>query len=145
MNHFQQTKYDIWATNALFFAFGLSIVMNYVTKKGFFASPMTTSTLVGLIIGNGLMLGLFYYIRKGLKGAKTSFLIIYALVVLKIVSGDWIAKSCDTPLNTFDFISQHTLQVAASILLIISLIKTRNTELAADEAKLAAKRSDLSR
>lgn len=130
----QPTKYDIWASNALFLAFGLSIVTNFFLKRGYFGSDLHTKDYVTLYLIAPFLLFVYYKIRKGLRGAKIFFLTIYGVLLFELLTKGTGAVMASSPLYKFDFISQHVLQATASILIIISLLQAKKTNTVLDRA-----------
>lgn len=130
MESTQPSKYDRWASNALFLAFGLSVVTNFFLKRGYFASDQHTKDYVTLYLITPLLLVVYYYIRKGLRGAKLFFLAVYGVLLFELITKGIGAVMASTPLLMFDFISQHILQATASIFIIVSFLRANNTKLA---------------
>jgi hypothetical protein len=131
----QQRQYDIWASNLLFFAFGLSLPINYVLHEGFFASNLQAKDYVVLYLISPVMLVLYYYIRKGERAVKTLFLVLYGLAILQILSHSSSYIPTNASLETFDFFSQHTITLTACLLILLSF---RSTKPANDKPTLHA-------
>ncbi|MBO3270732.1 hypothetical protein [Hymenobacter defluvii] len=121
----QSRKYDIWASNALFLTFGLSVLMGFLRHTGYFASDLQTKDYLQLYLITPFLLLIYYYIRKGLRPAKTLFLVLYGLVLINIISYGTQASWFDTGLKTFDFLSQHFLQTLAGLLILLSLLVSK--------------------
>lgn len=122
----QQHKYDIWASNLLFLAFGLSVGMGYLRHRGYFANDLQPKDYITLYLINPILLACYYYIRKGLRPVKTLFLTLYGLVLIQIIRTGSPVFS-DASLKTFDFVSQHFLQLGASLLMLLSLWSSKHS------------------
>jgi hypothetical protein len=116
----QQHKYDIWASNLLFLGFGLSLPMNYLLHKGYFASGLQTKDYIILYLISPLILVMYYYIRKGVRAVKILFLTLYGVTLMEFLPSNSGSIPTDATLKTFDFFSQHILQLGAGVLILLS-------------------------
>ncbi|MDU0372103.1 hypothetical protein ACFPAF_17000 [Hymenobacter endophyticus] len=121
MTTIQKHRYDIWASNLLFLAFGLSVLMGYLRQRDYFAPDLNTQDYIMHYLIAPVLLVVYYYIRKGIREVKTLFLALYGATLLNILTSSYSFISSEDPLKTFDFLSQQLLYLAASVLLLLSL------------------------
>ena len=117
----QQHRCEVWASNLLFLTFAVSLVADYRLGCGYFAAHKSQAAYGMLYLGNPILLATYYYIRRGLRGAKTLFLTLYAFVLFNLMTGGLSPTSYDTPFELGNLLVQHGLQVAACLLLLASL------------------------
>ena len=117
----QQHKYDIWASNLLFLGFGLSLLMGFLRHTGYFASDLQTKDYITLYLITPLLLVMYYYIRKGVRAVKILFLTLYGVTLVQFLPSNSGSIPTDATLKTFDFFSQHILQLGAGVLILLSL------------------------
>ncbi|MCA8830503.1 hypothetical protein [Hymenobacter pini] len=126
----QKHRFDVWASNLLFLAFGLSVLMNYLRHTGYFAPTLQTKDYIMLYLISPVLLVAYYYIRKGFREAKTLVLALCGVTLLNTLTSSHNFISSEDPLKTFDFLSQPLLYLAASILLLLSLWSFRRSSTA---------------
>jgi hypothetical protein len=114
----QQHRYEVWASELLYLTFTVSFLADFVLGQGYFAAHKNYLLLFG---ANPLLLFIYYKIRKGIKGAKTLFLTLYAFVLLQLLRGGLSPASYDTPLKLANLLVRHGLQLGACLLLLLSL------------------------
>ena len=124
-----QYRYDKQASYLLFFAFGSSVVFNYFLKEGYFASGNNQKGYIILWVCTPLVLFIYYYIGKGHKGAKTTFLTLYGLVVITSLANyqGAIASQLTTSLKAINYVSQNVLQLLACVLMIIGFMSPKSS------------------
>lgn len=117
----QQHRYEVWASNMLYLTFAVSVVADFLLRRGYFAPHKSTGQYLMLYLASPFLLYVYYKIRQGVKGAKTLFLTLYAFVLFQLLNGGLSPASYDTPLEAINLLVQHGLQVGASLLLLLSL------------------------
>ena len=124
-----QHKYDKLASYLLFLAFGLSVVFNYFLKEGYFINNNNQKGYIILWVFTPIVLLIYYYIGKGHKGAKTTFLALYGLVVITSLANyqGAIASQLTMPLKAINYVSQNVLQLLACALMIVGFRSNQST------------------
>lgn len=117
----QQHKYDIWASNLLFLGFGISLPMNLLLHKGYFASGLQTKDYIILYLISPVVLIIYYFIRKGVRAVKILFLALYGVTLVQFLPNNSSSIPTGATLKTVDFFSQHILQLGGSLLILLSL------------------------
>ncbi|WP_157530578.1 hypothetical protein [Hymenobacter norwichensis] len=95
--------------------------MNFLLHKGYFASGLQTKDYFILCLFSPLILVMYYYIRKGVRAVKNLFLALYGLSLVQFLLSNIDSIPTDATLKTFDFFSQHILQLGAGVLILLSL------------------------
>jgi len=117
----QQHRFEVWASMMLYLTFGVSVVADFLLARGYFAPSHSPKGYFMLYLANPFLLYVYYQIRKGVAGAKKLFLVLYAFVLLELLQGGLALASYDTPLEATNLLVQHGLQVAACLLLLLSM------------------------
>lgn len=117
----QQHRFEFWAAALLYLTFAVSVVTDFLLGRGYFAPHKSMGDYSTLYLATPLLLVVYYFIGKGLRGAKTLFLVLYAFVLFHLMSDGLPPASYDTPLELGSLLVQHGLQVAACLLLLLSL------------------------
>jgi len=90
-------------------------------KHGYFAPHKSTPQYITLYVVTPFLLYVYYQIRKGLRGAKTLFLALYALLLFQLLNDGISSSSYNTSLKLGSLVVQHMLQGVACALLLLSL------------------------
>jgi hypothetical protein len=120
----QPTRYDVWASNLLLLSFGLMTVDAYCRGNQLFEPEMDWLNR-GVWIAVYLFMGALYYqLRHGYRGVKTSFLLIIGVGIFNWLtdSGPRFSSGADYPLKHLMSWGQTGLTLAAALLVIVSLL-----------------------
>lgn len=120
MSTSQKNIYDLWASVLLFFAFVLSLLMNFLRHTGYFAPNLGTKDYIILYLCMPVALVIYYFIGRGKREAKTLFFALYAVTLWEIVTSDKKFLGHNN-LATFDFLSQQVLNLGACLLALYTL------------------------
>lgn len=123
----QKSKYDVWASNLLFLAFALSLLMGFLRHTSYFADELSTKDYIILYLIQPLVLVLYYYIRQGSRPAKTLFLALAGVTILQSLANGFNISFSSDPLWAFDLLSQFLLSLGAGVLVILSLWFSNNS------------------
>ena len=105
----------------LYLTFAVSVVADFLLSRGYFSLHKSTKDYVMLYAITPFLLWVYYQIRKGVRGAKTLFLVLYAFVLVQLMSDGLHPASYDTPLEITNLLVQHGLQIGACLLMLLSL------------------------
>jgi len=125
-----QHRFELGAAALLYLTFAVSLVADWLLGQGYFAPHKSTSQYLMLYGAMPLLLVIYYCIGKGMRGAKTTFLTLYAFVLLDFMTGGLLPAHYDTRPKLVNLVVQHGLQVVASVLILVSLRKDLPTKLA---------------
>jgi hypothetical protein len=127
--------HDVLASNLLFLALFIGLLVDFCTKTGLFRfhSKIVSDTALRIIVSItiALLLAHIYYIRQGYRWAKMLFLLFFVLgIVFEIAYFDRIlAKQFATRLKGISYVVQYGLQLAATILLLRDLRRSNRPEM----------------
>lgn len=117
----QQRHFEVWASNLLYLTFGVSLVADYLLGHGYFAPGKRQGQYFELYLAMPVLLVVYYYIRQGVRGAKTLFLVLFAFVLFHLHEGGLPPSDYDTEWEVFSLVLQYGLQLMACALLLLSL------------------------
>jgi hypothetical protein len=124
-----QHKYEVWASNALYLAFAVSLAFHFLLQSGYFAPHKSAADILWLYAANPFMLGVYYFIRQGIYGAKTLYLALYGLVILQLcaaiilsfVTDNLVVSDREIVLKLIGVLAEQTLKIGACVLILKSM------------------------
>lgn len=118
----QQHRYEIWASNLLFLTCAISTAVGLLTARGYLPrhrGPAQYGYLSMYTTAPPLLV-VYYYVRRGASVAKILFLLLYAFILLQIISGWRPLIAYATPAGIVHLLVQQGLQIGACVLLFLS-------------------------
>ncbi|OGX91268.1 hypothetical protein [Hymenobacter coccineus] len=118
----QQHRYEVWASNLLFLTFAISTAVGLLVALGYLPRHRGPAQYgyLSMYTAAPPLLVVYYYIRRGARVAKILFLLLYAFVLLQIISGWRPLTSYATPAGIVHLLAQQGLQIGACVLLFLS-------------------------
>ena len=122
-----QHRCNVLASALLVLGYVGSTFLNYFTHEGFFAPHLPPRTLLVLLAGTPLILGLYYLIGRGIRWAQALFVTLYLLSVGATAWQDthrFPVPALQGGVELVNHWGQYMLHGTAAILILLSFFKS---------------------
>jgi len=121
----QQRRYEVLASNLIYWGTLVNTVVNFFIKKGFWDTQGSRRALIILLIITIFILWVAYLIRKGRRWAKIVYVVIAIVGILPLIIDyhRFASISFTSRAATVSYFVQEILYVSIGVILVLSLRK----------------------